>query len=75
MLLESLELHKLCFHPNNSSCIFHCLFPPSGIAVKNIVMLINLQYYLVMKSTIGLLLWIVCNGILSDRIREALGDK
>lgn len=54
---------------------FTAHFPPSGMAVKKIVMLINLQYYLVMKSTIGLLLWIVCNGILSDRIREALGNK
>lgn len=45
------------------------------MAVKNIVVLINLQYYLVMKSTIGPLLWIVCNGILSDRIREVLVDK
>lgn len=77
MLLDSLELHKLCFHPNNSSGIFHCLryFPPSGMAVKNIVMLINLLYYLVMESTIGPLLWIVCNGLLSDRIREVLGDR
>lgn len=54
---------------------FTAYFPPSGMAVKNIVMLIILQYYLVMKSTIGSLLWIVCNDILSDRIREVLGDK
>lgn len=38
---------------------FTAYFPPSDMAVKNRVMFINLQYYLVMKSTIGPLLRIV----------------